>query len=178
MQISNGTVTVTNGSTTVVASIECDWSDAQNALQYGTPVYFMLLGKTEVPRNVIAVSTPALSASGFWELTLVSPWNDTTGITDPQPGLGYLLHKDFTVNYKLALATAGEQGWAQLFSRNMQILDTAVFSQGMALPIPAEGEPGITTAIQSGQTFYASGDLEIAVGSDLDILPGGAVEVG
>jgi hypothetical protein len=169
---------VTNGSTTVVGSIEVDWTDAQTALQYGTPVYFMLLGKTEIPRSVIAVAPPATSASGMWELTLVSPWNDTTEIVEPQPELGYLIHKDFTVNLRLALATAGEQGWAQLFSRNMQVLDTAVFTHGMALPSPEEGQPGITTSIQGGQTLYTSGDLEIPLGSDLDILPGGAVEVG
>lgn len=178
MQISNGTVTVTNGSASVLGSIEVDWSDVQIALQYGSPVYFMLLGKTQIPRSVIAVAPPGVTTSGQWELTLVSPWSDATGIIDPQPEQEYLIHKDFTVNLKLALATAGEQGWAQLFSQNMQKLDTAVFTQGMALPTPEEGLPGVTTSIQAGQTLYTSNDLEIPAGSDLDILEGGAVEVG
>lgn len=181
MQISNGTVTVTNGSAIVVGSIEVDWTDVQTALQYGSPVFFMLLGKTEVPRSVIAVRAPATPTPATWELTLTAPWSDTTGIEEAQPGLEYLIHKDFTVNLGLALATAGEQGWAQLFSLNMEKLDTAVFSGGMALsaqPISASGGSGFKIAVQAGQTLYSSGELEISSGSELDILSGGALEVG
>jgi len=177
MQISSGTVTVTSGSATVEASPNNDWSDVLIALGYGSPVYFMLLGSTEVPRSVVGAQSPSTSASGNWELTLAAPWNGAT-----QVDVAYLIHKDFTLNLGLALATAGEQGWAQLFSDNMEKLDLAVANQNVAFPTPAidgaTGTPGAISVVRPGKTLYASGVLDVPADATLDVLPGGVVEVG
>jgi len=168
MQISNGTATVTNGSALVVASTpEIDWSDVVGALGYGKPVMFSLLGIAQVPVQVIAAESPTTSASGNWELTLVSEW---TG--EDATDAGYLIHLDFTVNLGLALAAGGERQWAQLFSRNMEILDAAFGGIGTAVPA------GVTTTIPTGRTLYVTGILDVPDGSIIDILSGAALEVG
>jgi hypothetical protein len=176
MQISAGTCTVENGSAKVVASDGVDWSDALVALQYGNPVYFMLQGFSEVPRQAVAAESPNTSASGFWELTLSAPWSG-----DDASGAEYLIHKDFTKNLGLPIPTAGEQGWAQLLARAFEIIDTAFASQNTALPDPAAdvtGAVGTTSYIRSGKTLYASGTFDVPDGVTLDIQEGATLEVG
>ena len=167
MQISNGTCSVVNGSVKVVASPNVEWSDVAVALGYGNPVLFSLIGADEVCRSVTAVESPTTSASGYWELTLVSPWTD-----EDQDGAKYIIHTDFTLNLGLPLAAGGERQWHQLFSIMAEKIDAAFGGIGTAIPV------GVKTTLRTGRTLYASGELEIPVGSELDILPGAHLEVG
>ena len=50
MQIQTGTVTVTLNSALVVGDANADWTDAQIALGFGTPVLFSLIGSLEILR--------------------------------------------------------------------------------------------------------------------------------
>jgi hypothetical protein len=166
MQYSKGTCTVSYGSAIVVASADADWSDALYALQYGNPVLFSLIGIPEIPRQVISAQSSGTSASGYWELTLAMPWSGET-----QVGAKYILHKDFTINYGLALATAGERQWDQLISRNMVIIDANMAIGGNAL------QAGIKTSIAPNKTLHHAGILTVPEGATLDIQAGGVVEV-
>jgi hypothetical protein len=169
MQISSGTASVTNGSAQVVASDQNDWSDAQVALQYGTQVYFSLVGTTEIPRQVTAVATPATSLSGFWELTLVTPWDGDTAA-----GQSYVIHKDFTPNLGLAQPSAGDKQWAQFYSRNQEIMDAA-FGQGN---VTFTGlSPGAEAVIGPGKTAVSSNIMRIPLDSTLTIKEGGTLIV-
>lgn len=171
MQIQYGTVSVTNGDSNVVASVNVDWTDAQIALQQGTPVFFSLQGTTEIPMQVIAVTQPSLTASGFWELTLIEPWEDDT-LTDQL----YVIHKDFTLFLGLAIPSPGDRQWAQLYARNVNIID-ATLGQGVLFN-GTEIAGNTTVYVPNGKTLYSSGLLEIPVDSELDILVGGRVEIG
>src|SRR5262245_56628833 len=163
MQYQTGTVSVTNGSPTVVDSTDADWTEVQTALSYGNPVLFSLIGFTEPVIGVIAVAF----VTDHWELTLAVNWAGAT-----QSGASYMIHKDFSVNMGLSFAAGGERNWAQLFTRNMVILDAAFGGAGVAVP------SGVITTVPSGKTLYVSGELDIPPDAELDILPGGAVEIG
>lgn len=167
MQISSGTCTVTNDEAVVVGSSDVDWIDAQTAIQYGSPVLFSLQGAAEVPRKVVAVEPPSTSASGNWELTLESNWTGPT-----QADVPYIIHKDFTLNLSLPLASGGERQWAQLFSDMAVKLDAAYAGAGGALVA------GVTTPVAPGKTMHATGILDVPLGAVLDIQVGGAVDVG
>jgi hypothetical protein len=148
MQISAGSCTVTNGSATVFASDQNDWSDAQSAVQYGTPVFFSLLGATEIPRQVTAVAAPGVSSSGFWELTLVTLWPNTT-----QVGALYMLHIDFTPVQQLPLFSPGDRQTAQMLSRAMMQIDSQIFSRRVALLADLTGTVSTTLANVTGLSF-------------------------
>jgi hypothetical protein len=173
-QISAGSVKVTNGSTSVVASPNADWGDALVALGYGTPVYFSLVGATEIPRQVITITTPNVSASGNWELTLQAPWSGTT-----QFFALYVIHKDFTPNLQLPLFSAGDKQIGQLLSRAFTILDAAILNQNLSFPIPSSdtglGAPGITSVLPPGKTLYTATDFEIPLGSTFELALGSAL---
>lgn len=171
MQIQTGTVTVTNGDTTVVASVDADWTDALVALQTGLPVFFSLLDDGEVPRQVVALTPPSLSLSGFWELTLAAAWNGTT-----QADVSYLIQKDFTTNLELPICYANDEQVNQFIARMAQILDTA-WTSNTANTAPPTDSANMTTYVQAGKTMFVSDDLEIPSGVDLEIVAGGRVEV-
>lgn len=169
MQISNGTVAVTNGSAVVIGSTDVDWSSIVTSLQYGSPILFLLQGVQSVPRDVVACESPVTSPSGQWELTLASPWTGTTDSTAK-----YVLHKDFTLNLKLPIPTAGEIGWAALLARWASILDTNL---GSFVPVE-EPDSALTITVPAGKTFYLSNLCDIPEGVTIDILEGGTLEVG
>lgn len=171
MQISDGSADVTNGSATVVASPNTDWSDAQVALQQGSPVYFSLIGATEIPVQVIAATQPAISASGNWELTLVEPWIGATLLAQP-----YMIHKDFTPNAGLAIPSAGDTQWAQMYARNATIIDYFMGQGAFFTSSPVTGQT--TVVVPAGKTLYISDELDIPAGVEIDVLAGGAVEIG
>jgi hypothetical protein len=176
MQISSGTCTVTHGSSTVVASAFNNWLGAQSAIQTGSPVYFSLLGSTQVPRQVSAVTQPGVSASGNWELTLVAPW-DQPSTTNPN-GDQYVIQKDFTANLGLPLPAGGDLMWAQFLSRAFQTIDVAITGTAPFVP-PATSIGGISTIhIQPSSTLYISDELDIPIGVEYEILAGGRLEIG
>jgi len=125
MQIQQGTCTVTNEDTTVIAAEAVDWTDAQTAILAGTPVFFSLIGSVEIPRQVTNVTPPNLSGSGFWELTLASAWDE-----DSQVDVPYIIHKDFTERLKLPILSPGDMQTAQMWARAMMILDQFGLSFG------------------------------------------------
>jgi hypothetical protein len=182
MQISGGTVTVTNGSSTVVASQYNDWSQAQIALQNGSPVFFSLIGLTQIPVQVSAVTSPQVSASGNWELTLVTPWTQPS--TTLPAGDQYVIQKDYTANLHLPLPSGGDQNWAQFLARAFQIIDANIVGTvpGGPPPSPPSTGPGAgaisTIQVQPGTTLYISDELDIPVGIEYDVLAGGRLEVG
>lgn len=171
MQVQDGTADVTNGSATVVASPSTDWSDAQVALQQGSPCFFSLVGTTEIPVQVLAATSPAISSSGNWELTLVEPWAGDTLLAQL-----YMIHKDFTPNAGLAIPSAGDKQWAQMYARNVQIED---FFMGQGAFFSSSAVTGNTVVyVAAGKTLYVSGELDIPDDAEVDVLPGGAVEIG
>jgi hypothetical protein len=125
MQIQQGTCTVTNGDSTVIAGEAVDWTDAQTANLAGTPVFFSLIGSLEIPRQVTNVTAPNVSGSGFWELTLTSQWDE-----DSQVGVPYIIHKDFTLRLQLPILSPGDMQTAQMWARMVQILDQFGLSFG------------------------------------------------
>jgi hypothetical protein len=154
MQIQTGSVSVTVNNATVVADLGNDWSEAKIALTFGTPVYFSLLGDLEIPRQVYAVTDPTVSASGFWELTLIAPWQGATGT-----GLAYVIHKDFTPKRGLPIFSPNDRQTAQLMARMVEILDTTWPSADRA--VLATDLAGVTTTSLVNATGLA---LPLAIG--------------
>jgi hypothetical protein len=175
-QISAGTAKVTNGSASVVASANADWGDALVALGQGSPVYFSLVGPTEIPRQVITLTTPNVSTSGNWELTLQAAWSGTT-----QLAALYIIHKDFTANLQLPLFSPNDKQVGQLLSRAFITLDVAIFNQNLSFPTPSDdtgiGAPGITSVLPLGKTLYTATDFEIPLGSTFELSLGSALVV-
>lgn len=176
MQIVQGTCDVTYNSPKVVASTaDIDWSDALVALQQGVPVLFALTGVDpatgdNVPRSVVAVQSSATSSSGKWELTLVSEWLGAT-----QTGVTYILHKDFTLNYGLALPTAGEQNWAQLLARNMAVIDANLGGGGAGVSTTS---PPALVSVGAGKSLVVFPQLDCPVDTYIDVAADGGVECG
>jgi hypothetical protein len=153
-QIQTGSVSVTTTSATVIADLGNDWSEAKAALSFGTPVYFSLIGDLEIPRQVYAITDPSLSSSGFWELTLIAPWQGASGT-----GLAYIIHKDFTINRGLPIFSPQDRQTAQLMARMVQILDTTwPMASRVVLPTDLAGVASTTLVNATGLV------LPIAVG--------------
>lgn len=122
-QIQTGTASVTLGSTNVIASAGNDWTDAQTARSVGSPVFFSVVGNTEVPYQVVSVVDPLHSPSGFWEANLISNYVGATNAA-----VRYILHKDFTNNLSLPIFSPGDNQTAQLLARAFVAIDSSALA--------------------------------------------------
>ncbi len=172
-QIQTGTASVVNGDETVIASAGNDWSDAQIALSFGTPVLFSVQGDTEVPYQVVTCTPPNLSASGFWELELTSAY---LGLT--QTAVPYIIHKDFTNNLQLPIISPGDTQTAQLQARMVEILDT--LNTFGTLPISTLGTPqlvSVDTVLPGGRTLIVADSFEVPLGVSFELAVDATLEV-
>lgn len=117
MQIRTGSADVTNGSATVVASTGNDWTDAQ----VGSLFSITGTSATGVLYTVAAITNPASSGSGKWELTLSAPYAGTTATGQP-----YQITRDFTPLLSLPLIYRGDTDTAALINRAFALLDQAI----------------------------------------------------
>ncbi len=120
-QIKTGTVSVTNGSTTVIGD-GVDWT-----LVSAVACQFVVGERPQI-YSINGVTPPGESVSGEWELELAAPYGEATG-----EGLNYTIVKDFSVNLGLPLINPGDVETATLLTRAFLILDQAiVFGDGSA----------------------------------------------
>ena len=135
MQITIGTISLTNGSPVVISTESFDespWSEI-------TEGALLILGNDRTPRYIASKEPPSTSVSGFWELTLSANYTGTT-----VSGVSYSITLDFTENYNLPLVHEGDVDAASLFSRAMTLIDSSLRDQADALEgyvptIPAHG---------------------------------------
>lgn len=153
MQYQYGTVSVTNDSETVIGDGTVDWTELKASVDNGNPVFFSVIGANEATYSVSSVTTPELSTSGFWELTITAKYTGSTA-----EGVGYMLHKDFTPKLGLPLMAYGDRQAAAIVSRAMQTIDDK------------------SHALTNG-LYHVQADLtptaSLAAISDLDVLPEG-----
>src|SRR6185369_3493678 len=97
MQIQTGSCAVTNGDATVIASAGNDWSQA-------TPnSIFCVPGVGAVLYDIVTVTAPGMSGSGFWEIELTVPWQGDTDAAS-----AYAITKDFTPTWGFPILAPGD----------------------------------------------------------------------
>lgn len=119
MQITSGTVSLTNGSPIVVGS-GVDWS------LVNTSSIIIVSG---VPYAIQAVDAEND------ELTLSADWAGTTA-----SGVSYVIVRDFTTNHSLPMLNPGDLEAAAIFSRAMTLIDKLLATIGGASPGGASAE--------------------------------------
>lgn len=145
MQIRTGTAAVTQGSATVVASAENDWSLAAAGALFGVQ------GAVGVPYSITAVRGPGVSISGRWEIDLAAPYGGTT-----DPAAPYAIVTDFSPNLGIPLPNYGDVNLAQIISRGFQVLDGAYSAVGSPAIAALAGNTVSTLSFSNVKTTFNS----------------------
>lgn len=109
-QYSLGTVTVTNGSPTVVADVDANWSNV-------LPGEIFALINSNIWYEVAVVAF----TGGFWQITLSSNYAGTTG-----SGKSYALHSSFTPVLSLPYPESGDTMTASIIKRAFLLIEDYV----------------------------------------------------
>lgn len=126
MQIRLGTVTVANGSATVISSFN-DLTDQWAGIFVGA--YFVARGQSAtIVYQIADLISPAVSASTFWEIVLSANYQGESA-----DEVEYVIFNDFTPEFGLLLMNKGDVESAAIFSRAMLTLEETMMNRVVSL---------------------------------------------